>query len=152
MDKIKIEQLFSIAITREIESYEFYQEVSNCVENSSVKQVFQQLANEEMQHKETLEKLKMNPELIMKFKTPQNDYKIAEATQTPDLDINMKPADAIALAMKREQDSVEFYRSLAEMADDAEIKKIFENLVNMELSHKTKLESVFIDVGYPEAF
>ena len=33
-----------------------------------------------------------------------------------------------------------------------ENKEIFENLVNMELGHKARLENVFVEIGYPEAF
>ena len=88
----------------------------------------------------------------MKIAPPAADYKVAEATELPALSIEMKPADAIALAMKKEQEAVEFYRGLADGSDDAEIKKIFENLVNMELTHKNRLENVFVEIGYPEVF
>jgi len=29
---------------------------------------------------------------------------------------------------------------------------MFENLARMELGHKTRLEHMFVDIGYPEAF
>ena len=78
--------------------------------------------------------------------------KVAEATELPKLTLDMQPADAIALAMKKEQQAVEFYRDLSKHCADQEIGKIFENLANMELTHKQKLENVFVEIGYPEAF
>lgn len=88
---------------------------------------------------------------MMKIQAPP-DYKVAETTELPKLSIDMKPADAIALAMKKEQQAVEFYRALGESATDASVKKIFENLTNMELGHKHRLENVFVEIGYPEVF
>ncbi len=152
MDRLEFEEIFSTAIAREIEAHEFYQQVYERVENDNVKDVFQQLASEEMGHKELLEKFKYDPTMIMKIQAPSADYKVAEATELPTLSIDMKPADAIALAMKKEQQAVEFYRNLAAQAADKAAQDIFENLANMELGHKHRLENVFVDIGYPEVF
>ena len=54
--------------------------------------------------------------------------------------------------MKKEQQAVEYYRALAEAADDRELKQAFTNLANMELSHKQRLENAFVQIGYPEVF
>jgi rubrerythrin len=148
---MEIEQILSTAINREVEAYEFYQNVYERVDDATVKEVFQQLAKEEQGHRELLEQFKHDPTKMMKIQAPP-DYKVAEATELPKLSINMKPADAIALAMKKEQQAVQFYRALGESATDASIKKIFENLTNMELGHKHRLENVFVDIGYPEVF
>ena len=152
MDQMQAEQIFSAAIMREIEAYEFYQQVADRAKDMSVKEVFQQLAKEELGHRELLESFKYDATKIMKIQAPSADYKIAEATPLPALSIDMKPADAIALAMKKEQQAVEFYRSMGAAATDADIKRMFENLANMELGHKHRLENVFIEVGYPEVF
>ena len=149
---MEIEQIFSDAILGEIEAYEFYQSVYERVADKTVKEVFKQLAQEERGHQELLERFKYDPTLIMKIKPPSADYKIAEATELPKLSIDLKPADAIALAMKKEQQAVEFYRSLSASAADEGTQKIFENLANMELGHKHRLENVFVEIGYPEVF
>jgi len=151
MEKLELESVFSVAISREIEAYEFYREIADRVKDPEVKKVFKELSDEELQHMEFLEKFKVNPEMIMKIEAPA-DYKVAEATELPPFDINMKPADAIALAMKKEQLAVEFYGELASITKDAEIKKFFLNIANMELNHKHRLENVFVQIGYPEVF
>jgi rubrerythrin len=152
MDHIEFEHIFSVAVEREIEAHEFYQQVSERVEHDDVKEVFQQLAKEEMGHKELLERFRFDPTMIMKIQAPPADYKIAEATELPTLSIDMKPADAVALAMKKEQQAVEFYRDLAVRSSDHGTKAIFENLANIELGHKHRLENVFVEIGYPEVF
>ena len=152
MDQMQIEQILSAAIMREVEAHEFYQQVADRAKDMSVKEVFQQLAKEELGHQELLEGFKYNPTKIMKIQAPSADYKVAETTALPELSIEMKPADAIALAMKKEQQAVEFYRSMSAAATDADIKGMFENLANMELGHKHRLENVFVEIGYPEVF
>ena len=64
----------------------------------------------------------------------------------------MKPADAIALAMKKEEEAVKFYQGMAAVSQDEEIKGKFEYLAGMELIHKNRLENVFVEIGYPEVF
>lgn len=152
MDAFAIEKVFSMAIKREIEAYEFYRDVANRMQNESVKIIFEQLSKEEMGHREVLEKLKSNPTTMMSFTKPSADYKLAEATELPNLNINMKPADALALAMKKEQQAVESYRKLSSETNDVKIKEIFDNLSNMELQHKNRLENMFTEIGYPEVF
>jgi rubrerythrin len=152
MNSPELEKIFSMAISREIEACEFYHALSERVIDKTVKKTFKELADEEMMHRDTLEKFKADPELSMKISPPSVDYKIAEATEFGILDICMKPPDAIALAMKKEQQAVEFYRSLASSSKDEEIKKVLENFANMELNHKHRLENVFVEIGYPEVF
>jgi rubrerythrin len=147
-----IEKILEDAIEREVEAYEFYQQVYERVDDSTVKEVFEQLAKEEQGHRELLEQFLHDPTMLLHIHPPSADYQVAEATELPKLSIDMKPADAIALAMKKEQQAVQFYRSLAEKATDARAKSVFENLTNMELGHKYRLEDVFVQIGYPEAF
>ncbi|MDX9746120.1 MAG: ferritin family protein [Syntrophales bacterium] len=152
MDKTMLEKIFSDAIEREIESFEFYQTVSQRVTNQDVKRTFEELAQEELGHKALLTRFREDPDLLTKINIPSQDYKVAEATELPKFDINMKPADAIALAMKKEEEAVKFYRGMAAISQDEEIKKQFEYLAGMELGHKTRLENVFVEIGYPEVF
>jgi rubrerythrin len=152
MGSMDIEQIFSAAIEREIEANQFYAGVAKSAANDSVRQIFTELARDELGHKELLERFKHDPTLDMRIAAPSQDFKIAEATESPRLSIEMKPADAIALAMKKEQQAVEFYRGLARSAKDSVTREMLESLANMELGHKHRLETVFVDIGYPEAF
>jgi rubrerythrin len=152
MDTQELTRVFSLATQRELEANAFYSRVAKTSGNADVKKVFEQLAQEEMGHFELLEKLRIDPTLPMKITAPKQDYKLAEATELPAFSDAMKPADAIALAMKKEQQAVEFYRGLSDAATDTQMKDVFNNLANMELGHKHRLENVFVDIGYPEAF
>jgi rubrerythrin len=152
MNPQQIEQILSVAIDREIEAYEFYQDVSERANDATVRDIFRQLAKEERGHRGMLEQYLYDPTMILKISAPAADYKVAEATELPKLSVAMKPADAIALAMKKEQQAVEFYRVLGDSASDASVRDVFASLANMELGHKQRLENVFVEIGYPEVF
>jgi rubrerythrin len=64
----------------------------------------------------------------------------------------MKPADAITLAMRRELEAMQFYQGLAEAAAAPQVKEICLALANMEAGHKRRLEDLFVEIGYPEAW
>ena len=152
MDGTQLDELLTTAIAREVEANAFYRQVAERSANPDVRSAFSELAAEELGHKNLLEGARRDPNLIKRFSAPAADYKVAEATALPTLSIDMKPADAIALAMKKEQQAVEFYLDLAARASDPELVKSLTALANMEKGHKTRLEDVFVQIGYPEAF
>lgn len=139
------------AIANEVEAHEFYTKVSERSTNASVKRTFAELAADELSHKKFLEGCRVDPTQLQKIQTGP-DYKVAEATELPELSIDMKPADALALAMKKEQEAARFYEGLAANAKDAVTRSMFENLARMEIGHKTRIEDLFVNIGYPEVF
>jgi len=151
MGQPDFELIFQKAAAREAEAYRFYSDIAGKTANETVKEIFSELARQEKGHEELMWKFKGDSTMELKFQAPP-DYKVAETAEEPELTADMKPADAIALAMKREQHSMEFYRDLAGACADMELKKVFEGLANMEAGHKHRLENVFVDIGYPEVW
>jgi rubrerythrin len=151
MDHTELQSLFETAIGREIEAQEFYGGVAAKVSDQAVKEIFLQLAKEEKGHEDLLAKLRSDPNSSLRFKPPP-DYMVAEATELPEISLEMKPADAIALAMKKEQQAMEFYQGLASWCEDEAMGKMYQNLAVMESNHKHRLETLFVDIGYPEAW
>jgi rubrerythrin len=152
MDKDKFYKVMDLAIKREVEAYEFYKDVAERIDDKAIQKIFKTLATEEVGHKDLLERFKYNPDLPVKMSSPEIDYHLAEEVELPELSIDMKPADALALAMKKEQLAVEFYRKLANQTEDGDVKKLLLEIANMELSHKQKLENAYTDIAYVEAF
>jgi len=152
MASMELEQIFSIATQRELEANAFYRRVASAAHDQATRAIFEQLADDEMGHFELLEKFRHDPTLQMRMEAPAPDYGLAEATELPSFSDDMTPRDAIALAMKKEQQAAEFYRRLAGAAKDSGLRDILNNLANMELGHKQRLENAFVDVGYPETF
>ena len=151
MKQSDFELVFQKAAAREAEAHRFYKSVAEKTANESVKEIFLDLAAQEKGHEELMWKFKGDSTMELKFQA-HPDYRVAETVEDKELTADLKPADAIALAMKREQKSMEFYLDLAEACKDPELKKVFKSLSNMEAGHKHRLERLFVDIGYPEVW
>lgn len=146
-----IDELLLLAAQSEREAYEFYSEVASRVDNEAVKKLFTELAEDEKGHEALMIKFRSDPERPIKFKESPN-FKVAETVETPPLTTDMKPADAVALAMKKEQQAAELYTSMAGMCEDSSAKSAYENLAKMELSHKHRLENIYTDIAFVEVW
>jgi rubrerythrin len=146
-----LELIIQIAISREQEAFRFYEKVAGAASDPNLREVFEQLAREEREHERILWLGKGDASLDLRFKAPY-DLKVAEGAEMPELSMEMKPADALQWAMKKEQQAAELYRCLADSSTGAEARSLYQNLANMELEHKHRLEILFVDKGFPEAW
>jgi len=151
MNSDQYKEILKMAIENEVEAAEFYQGVYDKTQDASLKDIFGKLANEERGHRKMLEGFFNNESKPLKFKETSG-YKVAESVEMPRLSMDMKPADAIALAMKKEQEAMEMYQAFAAASDDAGQKETFENLARMEQSHKTHLEDLYSTMAFPEVW
>jgi rubrerythrin len=143
--------ILSMAIENEVEAYEFYLGVSQKVEDANLKSIFKELAEQELGHKDLLSSyLNNNARPLSFIQIP--DYKVSETVAKPKLSMQMKPADAIALAMKNEEEAMNMYKDLADSSSDKEQKNLFMNLSNMEKSHKAQLEDLYTNMAFPEVW
>jgi len=142
--------VISFAVENEIEAYEFYRGVCEKTSDSNLKAIFKELADEEKKHRNFLEGLLSRPSAF--HFDEAKDYKISEAVDKPKLTLSMKPADAIALAMKNEEEAMQMYSDLADASSSAEQKQMFESLSRMERGHKAKLEKIYTNIAFPEVW
>ena len=143
--------ILTMAIDNEVEAYEFYLGVSNKVEDASLKSIFKELAEQEMGHRDLLTCYLSEDAKPLNFANLL-DYKISETVDKPKLSLAMKPVDAIALAMKNEEEAMEMYHILASSSPDEEQKTLFMNLSVMEKGHKSKLEDLYTNMAFPEVW
>jgi rubrerythrin len=143
-------KIISSAIEKEVEAYEFYAGVAAKVTSRVLKDIFSELAEEEKKHKSTLEGY------LADLKPPTfdatRDYRVSETVQRPTLKLDMKPVDAVALAMKKEEDAMNMYTALAENSSGQEQKEMFQSLAAMEKGHKAKLEDMYTNMAFPEVW
>ena len=139
------------AIESEMEAARFYSNVAEKTTNSYLKEMFITFSKEEQKHRRILEGFRNKPSSAISFaKVP--DFGVSETIPEPVLSIDMQPADAIALAMKKEEEAMRQYSQLAAACEDAGQKNIFLELAAMEREHKAKMEAAFVDIGYPEVW
>jgi len=137
------------AIKSEIEAQKFYQEAAERTDDSYLKKMFSEFVREEVRHQRILLEIYWNETIQLSFDAKQ-DYKVSETVELPDLDDVVKPADAIALAMKHEEIAMKKFEMLADSCEDSDLKAVFQGLAAMEREHKNKMENSFVDIAYPE--
>jgi rubrerythrin len=151
MDFKGYRQIIDQAIKNEIEAQLFYREAAERCKNAHLKAMFLTFAQEELRHRQILEGFRNSETTALSF-AKVHDLHVAETVEEKALSIDMNPADAIALAMKKEEAAMRQYAQLAEATSDAAQQKIFRELAAMERGHKAKMEAAFVDIGYPEVW
>ncbi len=139
------------AIANEVEARKFYEDAAQTLADPYLKKLFTTLAEEEKKHRDILTKI-YTSNTIDRYFSETRDYKVAETMDEPVLSMDMKPADAFALAMKKEEAAMNQYTEMANMCDDDDKRQVFLDLAAMERDHKLKMESAFTDIGYPEVW
>ncbi|MCG8566008.1 MAG: rubrerythrin, partial [Desulfobacterales bacterium] len=73
------------------------------------------------------------------------DLKISDYLVEKDYEEGMPMPEILKLAMKREEKAVKLYQTMAEQTDHADVKKVFQILVQEEAQHKLALETMYDD-------
>jgi rubrerythrin len=151
MDQKKYLAILDRAIESEIEASRFYGRVAEMTTNGYLKEMFTTFSREERKHRSILEKFRGDPATAIHFEKVA-DFGISETVTEPTLSADMQPADAIALAMKKEEEAMRQYTQLADACNDGPQRSVFLELAAMEREHKMKMEAAFVDIGYPEVW
>ncbi len=147
----EFKKIIELAVSNEIEAYEFYKSAAEKVKNDNLKSTFKELAEEELKHKLTLKAFLDGSGKPLAF-DETHDYKVSETVDKPKMSTDMKFADAIALAMKNEEEAMNMYNEFAKSSADEEQKEMFLNLAKMEQGHKVKLEELYTNAAYAEVW
>ena len=145
-------EILKMAVGNEVEAYEFYRDAAAKMKDPAMKKTFMELADEESGYKVLLEGFLSNEMKDMKF-SDEKDYKVAETVEAPQtLSTDMAFKDAIALAMKKEQEAMEMYQQFADASEGAKQKETFLELAKMEKGHKVRLEGIYTDIAFIEVW
>ena len=142
MEEKQFKEIIKFAIDKEIRAYDFYTSAGQVAKYSGAKELFSDLAKEEVGHRKLLEKLDM--EKIAKVRIePVPNLKISDYMA----DVGFKPdlsyADILRAAMKMEERSLKLYTDMKESNKDKDLNKVFTLLANEEAKHKLRLEKIY---------
>ena len=145
----ELTELLDIAIYKEIASQAFYITGQSKTEDHGARTLLKELSEEDLKHAELLKDLKAKG-LTKQSWHPQRvrDLMISEYLTSPDTVEGAGLQEVLILAMKREQQSVEFYSKMMGVMRDKAAKHLCERLVQEELRHKLKLETYYDDLFY----
>ncbi|MBW8039646.1 MAG: ferritin family protein [Planctomycetes bacterium] len=132
------DEILDFAIGREIEAIQLYIDLSHKVNKPEMHKFLQGFAREEQEHKIKLEDAKAVGIVLQ-------DEDVGSLGITEDVDggearPDMKYADILILAMKKEDVSVKLYTELAKIAQNEEMKDMFLWLAHEENEHKLRFE------------
>jgi rubrerythrin len=148
-----VEGIMRRAIRVEEDAYNFYTGASKIVKLPHVQDMLNELADEEVKHKEKLEELlEGNTKKIVVAGQGHKieDLKLADYLVPPPLDEDSTFQEVLIIAMQREKNAYDFYNLMAGMAASKAVRETFEFLAQEELGHKNKVEVLYDDIVYQE--
>ena len=137
------EEILEFAIFRENEAHNFYMALASRVQDPQIRQVFEDLAAEELEHKAKLEL-----EIIKTGKTistelqparPESEYIITDSPSQLDIDYK----DALLLGMEKEEASFRTYVNLIANAHNEQSREVLLALAEEEVKHKLRFETEY---------
>lgn len=144
-------ELWDTAIYKEIASQALYDAGQSKTEDLSARVLMRELAQEELQHSQYLKDMKEQGLGVRHWhRNGLQDLKISEYLTGGETLDGAGLQDTLIFAMKREQQSVEFYSKLMGVMRDKAVKRMCERLVQEELRHKLRLEIFYDDFFYGE--
>jgi len=144
MDEKKFKEIIKFAIDKEIKSYNFYTNASQVAKYSGAKDLFSDLAQQEVGHRKMLEKLDLKKIAQAKIeKVP--DLKISDYIVDAEFKPDMPYADILRMAIKMEERALKLYNNMNQSNQDENLKKLFSLLANEEAKHKLRLEKIYDD-------
>jgi rubrerythrin len=151
MDQLSMRAVIERAIKNEEDAYFFYMNLHKTVMDPVARETLEFLAGEELKHKEFLESFlacirgslgKAIPETV--------DYNVAQYISMPDIKKDMTTSEVYLVAAHREWNSHQFYRGLAELQPEGEIKSMLLNIAAQELKHKEKVEYLYANTEFTQ--
>ncbi len=142
--------ILKVAVENELEAYAFYKHAAERVADTVLKKTFSDLAKEELKHKVLLEEY-LTAGSGLRFDETK-DHMVSQTVESPKLSMEMNFTEAIALAMKKEEEAMMMYKAFAEASMDGEQKEIFLELSKMESGHKRGLEEIYTNSAFAEAW
>jgi rubrerythrin len=136
------DEVINFAIKREEDAIQGYGGLIEVSKTPGISKLLQELQDEERKHKKLLQEL-TEGKIESYVPTKVIDLKISDYLEEDTLEAEMDFQQLLIFAAKKEEKAVELYSDLAKKAENEELRKLFEFLVEQEKSHKLKLETEY---------
>ncbi|HML75519.1 MAG TPA: ferritin family protein [Anaerohalosphaeraceae bacterium] len=137
-------EVLAFAINLEQMANLFYIDLSKRADTEAMKKILLDLAEEENQHKQRLERIIGIAENVPGDNLDHTEVaKYIAAVPTPD---HMTYEDAVRLAMNKEHAAMMLYQILAKFTDDKQLREVLELLAIEEAHHKRRFEKEYHDI------
>jgi len=144
-----IDQFIRLAIRRELEAYNFFMALCDCVQSTGIKYMFKELAKEELGHKEKLELELMKLGEVVQPYTSQTEDENPYSIKSDEC-ATMDYADLLSLCIEKEDISFRFYINMAIQLDQEQSRDVLLALAEEELRHKLRFEAEYEKLPRPK--
>ncbi len=145
----ELAEVLDSAIYKEIASQAIYEAAQQKTNDPAAKKLLKELAGQEVKHAEKLKALKeMGLVKPHWYQDKIADLKISDYLTGGGTLEGAGLQDTLIFAMKREDESVDFYRKMMGMMRAKEAKQLCAGLANEELRHKMRLEILYDRLFY----
>ncbi len=133
------------AIEEEKHSVKVYREAMKKVEDPHARALLKELAKEELEHRDTLEKALLGETLAhLEPEEPTGpSMELTNFLEEKTLHENSTAQDVMIYAIHEEKRSVDFYQQMANHCKGAPMGELFSKLHQKEMAHLTKLEETY---------
>jgi rubrerythrin len=138
------QEILKFAISREVEAYYFFLALADRVIDPKMRQVFEDLADEELQHKAKLELEMIKtgitlPDVQIPSGRPESDYIISDS----DLPLDIDYADMLLLGIEKEDAAFRMFVGLIPNVQDEQSREVLLALAQEEVKHKLRFETEY---------
>jgi len=151
-----LKKAFGVAMKGEIEGRELYRAAADRTNDKKAKEVFMYLAEEEDRHFETLKAMYNSYSSEGKLKIPEMPRIVRfDDASSPIFSRDFKKRigekhfemSALSLALRLENDSVQYYAKMAKESDNSGLKDFFNRLSQWEKDH---YDAIYAEISYLE--
>jgi rubrerythrin len=135
-----IEELIKFAIGKELAASQFYFDLAETMTSEIAKELFMEMAKDEINHKQLLELEIMKLGKVIVEELPEIHRSQKDFFLESSLDKSLDIGDIIQLAIQKEQASFSMYMDLYALTDDDEQKQVIMAMAEEEIRHKIILE------------
>ena len=137
------EEILEFAIFRENEAYNFFMALASKVEDPNIKKMLEDLAAEELEHKEKLEleimKTGRTVSTELQPARPPSDYILMDDQVQLDLDCK----DVLLLGMEKEEATFRIFVNMIPTVKDEQSRELLLALAEEEVKHKLRFETEY---------
>ncbi|UCC97860.1 MAG: ferritin family protein [Phycisphaerales bacterium] len=137
------EEILEFSIAKEVEAYHFYMALAGRVDDPKIRQVFEDFADEELEHKAKLEleitKLGKTVSTELKPGRSGDGYVLIDGAAV----LNMDYRDALLLAIQKEEAAFRIYVNLIGTVEDVQSHEVLLELAQQEVKHKLRFEAEY---------
>jgi rubrerythrin len=134
------DEILRLAIDKEVEAYNFYLALANRVADQQIREVFEDLAKEELEHKAKLElEVMKTGKTIAVEQNPTRPERSYIVSNDPSL-LDMDYKDMLMLGMEKEEAAFRTYVNLAASVSDEKSREVLLALAEEEVKHKLRFQ------------